>query len=629
MKYKTLIGFLFLYTCQCIASSAQQPIAQGLVARWCFETGLSPTDDTAPFGKVKDKLTVNGGVNFENGIAKLKRSQSAGLVASFSEDLVMAKEMSVWARIFIPVAQQNQTLGQKNVIVDQGTFTMYYQVKNNEKGETLFGIGAQANGNEGVSTNPAPQLNVQVGIWLQALTVVGTNGSGKREAKVYYRAELPNKNLNNWVYVGKFPLANTSTKQPFVIGNNQALSQQAEDFWVDEVKIYNRAIAYNDIAALWPITKNFTAVPAKPFGVVIDYVAAKTGRFMAGSPSIVVLQDGTYIAKGDDYGPAVGISELVRVYRSKDKGNTWQQISELEGLTWASLFLHKGALYMMGTSAGHGLGHAVIVKSTDGGVNWTVPTNATNGMIFSDLSYHTAPVPVVVHNGRIWRAMEDEKGKGGWGTNFRAFLLSAPVDADLLVAANWTMSNTVAHNPAWLGGEFKGVLEGNAVVSPKGNLVNVLRVSKATGGAKAAIISYSEDGKVSTFDPEKDFIDFPGGSTKFHILYDAQSKHYWTLSNAVMEKHDSPLYGQSLIRNSLVVMSSPDLRNWTVRDTLLYHPDIAQHGFQYPTFVFDGEDMIYVSRTAFDDGVGGAYRQHDANYFTFHRIKSFRKLLKP
>ena len=69
-----------------MASSAQQPIEQGLVARWCFETGLSPLDDTAPFGKVKDKLLVKGGVNFENGIAKLKRNQPSGLVASLSED---------------------------------------------------------------------------------------------------------------------------------------------------------------------------------------------------------------------------------------------------------------------------------------------------------------------------------------------------------------------------------------------------------------------------------------------------------------------------------------------------------------------------------------------------------------
>jgi hypothetical protein len=40
----------------------------------------------------------------------------------------------------------------------------------------------------------------------------------------------------------------------------------------------------------------------------------------------------------------------------------------------------------------------------------------------------------------------------------------------------------------------------------------------------------------------------------------------------------------------------------------------------------DGEDIIAVSRTAFDDGQGGAHSGHDANFLTFHRFKSFRNL---
>ena len=37
---------------------------------------------------------------------------------------------------------------------------------------------------------------------------------------------------------------------------------------------------------------------------------------------------------------------------------------------------------------------------------------------------------------------------------------------------------------------------------------------------------------------------------------------------------------------------------------------------------FDGDDIIALSRTAFD----GARNFHDANYFTFHRIADFRQL---
>jgi len=40
---------------------------------------------------------------------------------------------------------------------------------------------------------------------------------------------------------------------------------------------------------------------------------------------------------------------------------------------------------------------------------------------------------------------------------------------------------------------------------------------------------------------------------------------------------------------------------------------------------FDGEGTIDASRTAFDDGQGGAHNNHDANFLTFHRCNNFRR----
>ena len=37
--------------------------------------------------------------------------------------------------------------------------------------------------------------------------------------------------------------------------------------------------------------------------------------------------------------------------------------------------------------------------------------------------------------------------------------------------------------------------------------------------------------------------------------------------------------------------------------------------------------MIALSRTAYDDGLGGAHSQHDSNLITFHRFKGFRDLM--
>ncbi len=50
-----------------------------------------------------------------------------------------------------------------------------------------------------------------------------------------------------------------------------------------------------------------------------------------------------------------------------------------------------------------------------------------------------------------------------------------------------------------------------------------------------------------------------------------------------------------------------------------------KHGFQYLDWQFEGNDIIALSRTAYDDAEGEAHNQHDANFITFHRIENFRK----
>ncbi len=359
-------------------------------------------------------------------------------------------------------------------------------------------------------------------------------------------------------------------------------------------------------------------------GVVIAH-SPKSSRVFLGSAGIAALPDGAYLAKHDEFGP--GSTEktraITRVYRSQDRGQSWEQISRVEGLFWASIFHHRDAVYLLGTSAGHRHGHGVIRRSTDGGRTWTEARDERSGRLFPDKSYHTAPVPVVFHAGRIWRAMEDEKGGTRWGVMFRAFMLSAPEDADLLQASSWTASNPLGHDATYLGGRFGGWLEGNAVVDPEGRIVNILRVDHRAVPEKAAIIRLSADGRQASFDPARDFVDFPGGCKKFVIRRDPRDGRYWTLANAILPAHAGG--NVERIRNAAVLMSSPDLRTWTPHHAVLYHADVSSHGFQYLDWLFEGDDLLAVSRTAYEDGLGGADNQHNSNYLTFHRVKDFRQ----
>jgi hypothetical protein len=353
-------------------------------------------------------------------------------------------------------------------------------------------------------------------------------------------------------------------------------------------------------------------------GVVIDH-SPKTSGIYIGSPSLAVWTNGDYIATHDDFGPNSTLAKTT-VFTSHDRGRTWTKTCEIDGQYWSTLFMHRGALYLIGTSREYGA--VVIRRSTDGGRSWTEPRDSASGLLLPDPKHHCAPVPVIVHNGRIWRAMEDAQGPGRWAAFFRAFMMSAPERSDLLNAANWTSSNRLGGDTGWLDGKFGGWLEGNAVVAPDGKIVDLLRCDMLAPRERAAIVRISGDGRQATFDPADGFVDLPGGAKKFTVRFDTRSKLYWSMTNVIATKDVS--YRPGVVRNTLALISSPDLRRWTVRRELLHHETPARFGFQYVDWQFDGPDLIAVVRTAFDDETGGAHSYHDANYVIFLRVPDFR-----
>jgi hypothetical protein len=306
------------------------------------------------------------------------------------------------------------------------------------------------------------------------------------------------------------------------------------------------------------------------------------------------------------------------VYRSTDRGSSWREIAKIDGLFWSNIFEHRGAVYMIGTHHHHGA--LVVTKSADGGETWTTPQDGKSGLI-REGKFHTAPVPVLEHKGRLWRAVEDGDGPAGWGQMYRPRVMSIPVDGDLLDANQWTITNPIERDGGWLGGTFWCVLEGNVVVDREGVLRNILR---SNHDDVAAVTTISADGESESIDPAFDRTSLPGSSKKLLIRWDAPSQLYWALSNPPAP--NSGEKGSPEMRNTLALFNSPDLRQWTMRCVLLHHPDRAKHAFQYPDWITEGDDLLVASRTAFDDGLGGAIRAHDANYLTFHRFKNFRKL---
>ena len=364
------------------------------------------------------------------------------------------------------------------------------------------------------------------------------------------------------------------------------------------------------------------AKKAKVPGVVVDYLPASTRTFI-GSPSIAILPNGDYVASHDFFGPATTEHQqaLTAIFRSSDKGKSWKKVADINGQFWSNLFVHQNSLYLMGCWKHHG--NIILRRSLDNGNTWSEPTDSSHGLL-REGEYHTAPMPMVVYKGRLCRAFENAKSTTtAWGKRYSAMVLSAPLDANLLAASSWSATNCLPYDSTYLEGKFGGWLEGNAVVTPEGKLIDFLRVETSEKGRDmAAIVNISEDVTTASFDPGTGFLDFAGGARKFAIRYDETSKRYWTITNLI--KKDFASFSAGRIRNTLVLQSTADLRNWTIHKVLLHHPDVLKHGFQYVDWQFEGKNIIFLSRTAYDDDFGGADNFHNANYLTFHRSKNFR-----
>ena len=442
---------------------------------------------------------------------------------------------------------------------------------------------------------------------------------GKME-KMMVASEFDDLKTGGWVYTGRsFPAGS-------VIYHIHEYTQAVTGEWVDIPFLDGQTVS------TMVFGHKITVVGTKDYGTVISKVRTLRKGTISNA-CITVMPDGNYLAS------CTGSSEnkTTTMFVSKDKGLTWQRhgtfdVEKNKIANYYNLFVHRGALYMMGVGQDKEKSDAerhtniYICRSDDNGMTWTVPTDKTTGLLFEGL-FHTATVPVTVCNGRIWRACETH------GDVKKPFMISAPEDSDLLDASNWTMTNQIDNVSYYNkdGQRFSSMFEGNAVSSPDGKVYNIIRTNSSTTSAYATMIHVKDENTIE-YDPLTDCINLPGGGKKFTMRYDAQSGLYWTITNPDFDgsvSHSGIYSGgmsHSLMRNRMVLLYSTDLKNWVEAKDVLYHQDPFFHGFQYCDWTFDSDDIIAVVRAGYPEKRGLPVRQHDANSFIFVRIPNFRSL---
>lgn len=358
----------------------------------------------------------------------------------------------------------------------------------------------------------------------------------------------------------------------------------------------------------------------KSVGTVVNYLHPDdecytfSGRYLC-SPSLVRLPDGTLLASMDVYAHAHP-QNLTLIFRSEDNGATWHHLSELMPCFWGTLFWHRDALYMLSCSTEYG--DLLIGHSDDGGKTFSPPVallRGSNGKNGSN-GVHRNPQNILHHNGRLYASLE----WGSWANKtygHAAMMMSCDENADLLDPTAWHFTPPMKFDI--FSPELEGLpqnamtIEGTPVLAPDGRLLNVMRFGKYQ---KA--LCY----EINLTDPDAPLayggcIDYPANYSKFIIKNDPVTGDYYSIGTRVYDSEHTSA------RDLLSLLRSHDLVHWEVVCDLFDYRGIDQKhiGFQYVNFLIEGDDIIYLCRTA----LNGAHSYHDSNYSTFHRIKSFRK----
>jgi hypothetical protein len=418
--------------------------------------------------------------------------------------------------------------------------------------------------------------------WID-LNISFTMSTGSNPQNTYYLFKRNISNTGAWYNVPQQTVGNAPTL---------LFADQGDIKWVD----------------FTPPAGNIIAERTSSSGLIVD-------------PSICVLPNGNMMAL------AKGVTGTKKQFRSTDGGLTWQGFGpDNIQIRFATPFTHNGVLYMLSSFDYGGANGIFIRKSLDNGTTWEM-YNGNNYVVLNSTVLNGAlncPSPVVVSNGRIWRAMGDNGPDDAPNLGF----MSASVNADLMNPSNWTFSNTIvrASSVGRIGGILKP-FEPCAVATRNGFPAILSRTRPASGRNGDAVPIYRSTSATNLTFNQNDVIDFPGALVKFCVQYDPVSDRYWAMSNRteVEDIGTGDVIPEN--RRTLVLMSSIDLIDWKVEHVMAQGEEEKFHGYQYPFFVIEGNDLITAVRTSGESENGLPIRSHDANYLTFHRVTNFRNFL--
>lgn len=387
------------------------------------------------------------------------------------------------------------------------------------------------------------------------------------------------------------------------------------------------------------------------------------------SPGLLRLPSGRLVGTMDFGGSGVGrmpgaVREgdsgfwfLGKVFTSDDGGATWQERATLS-MYHMRPFLAGDTVYVIGHH-----GDLAIARSDDGGITWSPLCDLTQGQI-----WHQAPSNVWYKEDKVYLVMERmTHQRSPWPVcSIAPVLMRGCIQDDLTRRESWTFASELVFDqeiceealtdfgipfydasiPGGHGYNTRlGWLETNVVqllkpndwfYDPTGRTFHLFMRSY-TGltwtGALAKVVEQEDGSLITQFEHAPSgkrmvFTHIPGGGqSKFHLLYDEQTKTYWLLSNQYVDgmvnfnqMTHNERHGYD--RSRLTLHYSYNCFDWLFAGVVCAGKTLRQSR-SYASMVFDGDDLLVLSRTGDERALNG----HDTNLITFHRVRSFRTLI--
>ncbi|MFW6327672.1 MAG: sialidase family protein [Bacteroidota bacterium] len=362
-------------------------------------------------------------------------------------------------------------------------------------------------------------------------------------------------------------------------------------------------------------------------------------ELLVDSPGIVKLPDEVLLATVPVRPTSKKQEEresITYIFRSKDRGQNWQMISELKGYFSVAPWIYKDTLYLFANPDGtkprsrpyysrYRNDDLLLLRSDNGGMTWSEPVILFKGHFWN------CPTGMVIKNNKLYWAVDDlalpER-------NPRAVVCD--LSLDIMNSASWRISDTIPFvgvpkeliNPKFAGDRDTYILEPN-VIDVQGQLrvICCVKPAKQTTSGLSAVYDLTDnkeklDLKFTQFHP------LPGGQLKFHIIKDEKTQLFWMTANLVVDSHDAFDWWEKADwrggndRRFLMLFYGLDGLNWFQAGCIAYTKNINQ-SYMYATPVIDGDDLAVISRSSINSG-----HQHDADFATFHRVQNFRSLAK-